>query len=331
MRSKAEKNEALKAFVEKARQGDFGGYKPLEDIIYQPSIQNGRTAGNSAKRLRALARSIIKSAGRAYPHKIKAMRLQGERERHRTANPSLSGMNADTRAIRVFQSFSPLIALAAAGLLVQSFQIALLMTTVALLLAAIRVASEGKVEWQRRLWDGAAGLYVVAATIFAVINAGVSENIIWLLGLCTIVPLLTVCFSGRQGLEAIALLWFLMRDWWKGVRIAWENVAFWLPRRIYRVETSLQEYINLANTTGLPVGPFSIATRDVLTQWFGYDPFPDGNIPAPQPNENLPPQPQPAPVNYEQVEEPIADENAEAAYYKDLLNRRMRDDEGQVS
>jgi hypothetical protein len=325
MKSKAEENKILKAFVERARQGDFGGYKPLEDIIYQPSIQNGRTAGNSAKRLRALARSIIKSAGRANPHRIKAMRLQEERELHRTDNPSLSRMDADTRAIRVFQSFSPLIALAATGLLVQSFRIALLMTTVALLLAAIRVASEEK-KWQRCLWDGAAGLYVVAATVFAVINAGVGENIIWLLRLCTIVSLLTVCFSGMQGLQSIALLSFLMRDWWKGVRIAWENMAFWLPRRIYRVETSLQEYINLANTTDLPVGPFSIATRDVLTQWFGYDP----TVTAPQPNENLSPQPQPAPTSYEQQEETVLDESNVSDACQDEINRTIRNEEGEI-
>jgi hypothetical protein len=333
MTHQSEIDRSFQEFVGHARNGNFGGYMPLEDLVNQPSY-NGQTLRNPGKRLRTLARKIIRSTGLAYPHRLKADRLERDRTRDRAANTSLANMNTDLRAIRIFQSLSPVIALAATGLLVQSFPIALLVTAIGLLLAAILAASDTTVKWQSNFWNWVAVVYTIAATVFGVSSAGVSESLVWLLGLCTLVSLLTVCFSGKSGLEAISLLWFLVRDWWRGVRIAWENLAFWLPRRVYRVETALQEYINLANESGLPVGPFSFATRDVLTQWFGYNPFPDGNIPVVPPNGNLPQQP--APESYEQEDDRAdAEANAVADYDRDLQNQRMnekmRDDEGQVS
>jgi hypothetical protein len=298
----------------------------------QTNIWNSRTAGNTEKRLRVLSRSIIKSTGLAYPHLIKASKLKKERKRHRMANHSLSRMDANTQAIRVFQSFSPLIALATAGLLVQSFLIALLMTTVALILAAIRVASEEEIVFsflqkdvkQRYFWDLAAVIYVVTV---ASINIRVGGNIILLLVICMTTSLLTICFSGKQGLEAITLLCFLMHDWWKGVRIAQENVAFWLPSRIYRVETSWQEYVNLANSANIPSGPFSVATKDVLNQWFP-DTFPKPAKPALLPNENL--SAQPMATNNEQEEETALDENNASDACQDEINRTIRKEEGEI-
>lgn len=333
--------DRFREFLNEARKGNYGGYPRLEELVNP--LSNNQAISNSIKRLRILAKKIIRSTGLAHPHLLQAQRLEDHRINYRSANPSLFNMTSDIRMIGIFLCLLPLIALAATSFLFQSFQIALLVMAIGLLLATYRITDVPKTVRIMRFsleLDWLIGSYALLAPLSGLFITGVDGKQVWLLLLCSIVSLFTVCFSGKNILQGVSLVSFLLRDSWIGVRIDWENLAFWLPRRVYRVETSLQEYINLANESGLLVGPFSVSTRDVLRQWFGYDPFVDGS----NANGNFPPEPPPTPASQNEntpqspptpAGDPWKDDRqnaeAEANYYEDLRLQRERDDEDRVS
>jgi tetratricopeptide (TPR) repeat protein len=130
------------------------------------------------------------------------------------------------------------------------------------------------------IWNVIAVVFSVLITILCVISSVEKFSISLLIGSLVLLSSLSICFGGKGGLSGIRYLHFLIQDVWMSLRIASENLQLWLPSRLSRVETNFQEYINLANEYSkedqvkLPIGPFSKATRAVLTEWYGYNPFP---------------------------------------------------------
>ena len=332
------------------------------------------------KRLKYLAAIIVKAASRAYPHLVKRDNLTEERNHLRQINENNRTTKQDG-VTRFFLGISPLVlflsvtsllisptrAVVSVSLVLSSIAHAIVICTGILVLATIRNQNQSepkdtpnkspKYRLLRQLfrnpitfiardpiWNVIAVVLSVLITIFCIISSQERLSISLLMGAITLLSALAICFGGKGGLFGIQYLYFLIRDAWMSLRIISENLQLWLPSRLHRVETTLQEYINLANQyTGedrskLPIGPFSKATQAVLTEWYGYNPFPS---PPPEPPTPLTPPLAPVPRNPNnssseaQLDEaepltnaPESVQNEE--YFSSPLDRRIRDAESEI-
>ncbi|MBD2179278.1 hypothetical protein H6F42_20350 [Pseudanabaena sp. FACHB-1998] len=262
-----------------------------------------------------------------------------------------------------FLLVSPIRAVVSANLIVASIGHALLICTGVIVLAAI--LSENTTQPERLpnphssyrglrrvfynlinfikrfpVWNVISVALSIFITVFCVLSSQERLSISLLIGSIVLLSSLAICFGGKGGLSGIQYLYFLIRDAWLSLRIVSENLQLWLPSRLYRVEITLQEYINLANQyTGddrnkLPLGPFTEATQRVLEVWYGYNPFPStppihatpiisvDRIEPPNQSESMETEQN---FNTSESDQLGADES-----FSNPVDRRIRDDESEI-
>ncbi|MEI6428946.1 MAG: hypothetical protein WCO45_11270 [Pseudanabaena sp. ELA607] len=369
---KANSKKQKPDFSERARKGDYvdnqlfaeAARNAFDKAQVVVTLQKGR------QHLKTLSSSFLKATSSAYPHLMKRRELMAARRllqkrQNQNSSPSQDPITSLFLGVAPFVLFtsvillliSPTSGIISIRLVLSSIVHALVICTGVLVLAAFRNDKHPQKEtasnkistyrlWRQLfrdpirfitlfpIWNVISIVLAIVIMFFCVVSSQEKLSIALLIGFITLLSTLAICFGGKGGFLGIQYIYFLVRNVWLSIRITAETFQIWLPRRLYGVETTLQEYINLANQYNLPIGPFSKATGAVLTEWYGYNPFPSSPPEPPAPLATVPRNPNnsPSQVQLDEAEPPTnAPESVEdQEYFSNPVDRRIRDAESEI-
>lgn len=320
---KANSKKQKSDFSERARKGDYvdnqlfaeAARNAFDKAQVVVTLQRGR------QRLQSLSSSFLKATSSAYPHLMQLRKLMAARRllhkrQNQNSSPNQDPITSLFLGVTPFVLFtsvillliSPTNGIVSIRLVLSSIVHALVICTSVLVLAAIRnekhpqkETASNKISTYRLLrqlfrdpirfislfpiWNVISVGLAIVITFFCIVSSQEKLSVALLIGFVTLLSILAICFGGKDGFSGIQYIYFLVRSAWLGLRITAETFQIWLPRRLHGVETTLQEYINLANQytaddrNKLPIGPFTKATQRTLLEWYEYNPF-GSNVPA---------------------------------------------------